>query len=555
MATEKNFQSDKYSRSSSPSGVEILHDPGRNKGTAFTEEERDAFGLRGLLPPRVCSQEVQVQRVMENYRRKSNDLERFIHMISLQDRNETLFYRVVVDHLEEMMPIIYTPTVGMACQEFGHIFRRSRGLFITANDRGRVTQVIKNWPFRDVRVIVVTDGQRILGLGDLGANGMGISIGKLSLYTACAGVHPSHCLPVTLDVGTNNRELLDDPLYLGLRQERLQGEEYDSLVEEFVTSAQELFQNPLIQFEDFANHNAFRLLHKYRDRICTFNDDIQGTAGVILAGLYSAMRITGGKLKDQKILALGGGSAGVGIADLIVSGMVAEGLSEEEARRRYWLFDSKGLVVKSREGLQEHKIPYAHENEFITDFRTAIETLRPTVLMGVSGQPKTFTREVVQTMARIHQRPIIFALSNPTSKSECTAEEAYTWSGGNAIFASGSPFDPVILNGKKYVPGQGNNAYVFPGVGLGVGICGARQVTNEMFFEAARALAGEVSQADLDRGCIYPPLTRIRDVSAVIAAAVVEVAHKRGLASRPKPDDLLGWVKSQMYEPTYESYL
>ncbi|MEE8112015.1 MAG: NAD-dependent malic enzyme [Acidobacteriota bacterium] len=555
MATEKNFQSDKYSRSSSPSGVEILHDPGRNKGTAFTEEERDAFGLRGLLPPRVCSQEVQVQRVMENYRRKSNDLERFIHMISLQDRNETLFYRVVVDHLEEMMPIIYTPTVGMACQEFGHIFRRSRGLFITANDRGRVTQVIKNWPFRDVRVIVVTDGQRILGLGDLGANGMGISIGKLSLYTACAGVHPSHCLPVTLDVGTNNRELLDDPLYLGLRQERLQGEEYDSLVEEFVTSAQELFQNPLIQFEDFANHNAFRLLHKYRDRICTFNDDIQGTAGVILAGLYSAMRITGGKLKDQKILALGGGSAGVGIADLIVSGMVAEGLSEEEARRRYWLFDSKGLVVKSREGLQEHKIPYAHENEFITDFRTAIETLRPTVLMGVSGQPKTFTREVVQTMARIHQRPIIFALSNPTSKSECTAEEAYTWSGGNAIFASGSPFDPVILNGKKYVPGQGNNAYVFPGVGLGVGICGARQVTNEMFFEAARALAGEVSQADLDRGCIYPPLTRIRDVSAVIAAAVVEVAHKRGLASRPKPDDLLAWVKSQMYEPTYESYL
>ncbi len=555
MATEKNFQSDKYSRSSSPSGVEILHDPGRNKGTAFTEEERDAFGLRGLLPPRVCSQEVQVQRVMENYRRKSNDLERFIHMISLQDRNETLFYRVVVDHLEEMMPIIYTPTVGMACQEFGHIFRRSRGLFITANDRGRVTQVIKNWPFRDVRVIVVTDGQRILGLGDLGANGMGISIGKLSLYTACAGVHPSHCLPVTLDVGTNNRELLDDPLYLGLRQERLQGEEYDSLVEEFVTSAQELFQNPLIQFEDFANHNAFRLLHKYRDRICTFNDDIQGTAGVILAGLYSAMRITGGKLKDQKILALGGGSAGVGIADLIVSGMVAEGLSEEEARRQYWLFDSKGLVVKSREGLQEHKIPYAHENEFITDFRTAIETLRPTVLMGVSGQPKTFTREVVQTMARIHQRPIIFALSNPTSKSECTAEEAYTWSGGNAIFGSGSPFDPVILNGKKYVPGQGNNAYVFPGVGLGVGICGARQVTNEMFFEAARALAGEVSQADLDRGCIYPPLTRIRDVSAVIAAAVVKVAHKRGLASRPKPDDLLAWVKSQMYEPTYESYL
>ncbi len=538
-----------------PTGVDLLHDPTLNKGTAFTEEERAALGLRGLLPPRVCSQDVQIQRVMANYKKKSTDLERFIHMVSLQDRNETLFYRFVLDNLEEMMPIIYTPVVGLACQQFGQIFRRSRGLFVTAKDRGQVKQVLQNWPQKDIRIIVVTDGQRILGLGDLGANGMGIPIGKLSLYTACAGINPCHNLPVTLDVGTNNEELLNDPLYLGLRQPRMEGEAYDSFVDEFVTAANDLFSRPLIQFEDFANQNSFRLLRKYRDEICTFNDDIQGTAGVILAGIYTALKLTGGKLKDQKILFLGGGSAGVGIADLIVMAMREEGLTEPEARRRHWLVDSKGLVVKSRDNLQPHKIPYAHEGEFLSDFLTAVNKLKPTIIIGVSGQPNTFTREVVEAMGRINERPVIFALSNPTSKAECTAVEAYTWTNGRAIFASGSPFDPVTLGGKRFVPGQGNNAYIFPGVGLGLTACGAKHAIEEMFAASAKALAGLVLPGDLETGCIYPPLTKIREVSAAVAAAVAEVAYQRDLATRPRPENILAFMKSTQYQPTYGSYL
>jgi malate dehydrogenase (oxaloacetate-decarboxylating)(NADP+) len=538
-----------------PTGVELLHDPVLNKGTAFTEEERDALGLRGLLPPHVHSQGEQVMRVMGNLRRKPTDLERYIFMIALQDRNETLFYRVVVDHLEETMPIIYTPTVGQACQEYGHIFRRPRGIFISAKDKGRVANLLRNWPHEEVRIIVVTDGERILGLGDLGANGMGIPVGKLALYTACAGIHPPHCLPVTLDVGTDNEALLKDTLYIGIKQQRLRGDAYDDLVEEFFTAALDLFPHVLIQFEDFANVNAFRLLRKYRDRACTFNDDIQGTGGVALAGLYSALRITGGQLKNQKILFLGAGEAGTGIGDLIVSAMAAEGLSEKEARNRCWFVDSKGLIVKSRNDLAEHKLPYAHDHEFLPDFLSAVESLRPTAIIGASGQPSTFTRPVLEAMARFNKRPIVFALSNPTSKAECTAEEAYAWTQGRAIFASGSPFAPVTIHGKTYVPGQGNNAYIFPGVGLGVIVCGARIVTDEMFFAAAKALAHEVSEADLEQGRIYPPLARIRDVSAVIATAVAEVAYNRGLATKPKPEDLLTHIKSQMYEPKYQSYV
>jgi malate dehydrogenase (oxaloacetate-decarboxylating)(NADP+) len=538
-----------------PTGVELLHDPVLNKGTAFTEEERDALGLRGLLPPHVHSQDEQVMRVMENFRRKPTDLERYIFMIALQDRNETLFYRVVMDHLEEMMPIIYTPTVGQACQEYGHIFRRPRGIFISAKDRGRVANPLRNWPNERVRIIVVTDGERILGLGDLGANGMGIPVGKLALYTACAGIHPSHCLPVTLDVGTNNEALLNDTLYIGIKQQRPRGDAYDDLVEEFFTAALDIFPHVLIQFEDFANVNAFRLLRKYRDRACTFNDDIQGTGSVALAGLYSALRITGGQPKDQKILFLGAGEAGIGIADLIVSATAAEGLSEKEARNRCWFVDSKGLVVKSRNDLAEHKLPYAHDHEFLPGFLSAVESLRPTAIIGVSGQPSTFTRPVLEAMARFNERPIVFALSNPTSKAECTAEAAYAWTQGRAIFASGSPFEPVTIHGKTYVPGQGNNAYIFPGVGLGVIVCGARLVTDEMFFAAAKALAHEVSEADLEQGRIYPPLAKIRDVSALIATAVAEMAYNRGLATKPKPEDLLTHIKSQMYEPKYQSYV
>jgi malate dehydrogenase (oxaloacetate-decarboxylating)(NADP+) len=542
------------SRTSIPTGVELLHDPSFNKGTAFTLAERDALGLRGLLPPHVHTQEDQVARVMENYRRKPTDLEKYIHLVSLQDRNETLFYRVLLDHIEELMPIIYTPTVGRACQEYGHIFRRPRGLFISLDDRGRMEEVLQNWPYVDVRIIVVTDGERILGLGDLGADGMGIPVGKLSLYTACAGIHPSQCLPITLDVGTNNESRLNDPLYIGIKERRLRGREYDEFIDEFVAAIEEVFPRALVQLEDFGNTNAFRLLNKYRDRICTFDDDIQGTGGVALAGLYSALRITGKKLVDQRILFLGAGEAGVGIADVITSALVAEGLQEDEARRMSWFVDSKGLVVKSRRDLAEHKLAYAHEHEPLPDFLSAVESLRPTAIIGVSGQPQTFTRPTIEAMARQSDRPIVFALSNPTSKAECTAEQAYTWTGGRAIFASGSPFDPVEIDGRTYVPGQGNNAYVFPGVGLGVIATEAKRVTDEMFFEAAKALAHEVSEDDLDKGRIYPSLARIREDSLSIAAAVAEVAYRRDLARRRRPDDLTDYLRSVMYAPAYATY-
>lgn len=536
-------------------GVDLLHDPKLNKGTAFTEEERDKLALRGLLPPRIFTGEEQSKRILENFHNKTDDLEKYIYMVALQDRNETLFYRTVIDNVEEIMPIIYTPVVGKACQLFGHIWRRPRGLYLTLNDKGRIAEVLRNWPMKKVGIIVVTDGERILGLGDLGANGMGIPIGKLALYTACAGVHPSLCLPITIDVGTNNEELLNDPLYIGLLQTRLRGEVYDELIDEFIWAVQDVFPGALIQFEDFSNQNAFRLLRKYQDQVCTFNDDIQGTASVTLAGIYSAIRITGQKLTDQKILFQGAGEAGVGIANLIVSALEAEGMSHDEAKRKCWLVDSKGLVVKSRDNLQDHKLTYAHDHKIVSSLISAMETLKPTILIGVSGQPQTFTQPIVEAMGKINKQPVIFALSNPTSKAECTAEQAYSWTNGRAIFASGSPFDPVTLNGKTYVPGQGNNAYVFPGVGLGIIESGARHVTNEMFFAAAKALAKEVSEDDLAKGSVYPPLPQIRDVSAVIASVVAEVAYERGLATVERPDDLLDYMKSRQYQPDYESYV
>lgn len=538
-----------------PTGVDLLHDPILNKGTAFNEEERDAFCLRGLLPPRVSTEESQAARIMENFRKKSSLLEKYIFLVSLQDRNETLFYRTVIDHLEEMMPIIYTPTVGQACQEFGHIYRRPRGLYISINDRGRIADLLRNWPYDDVRVIVVTDGERILGLGDLGANGMGIPIGKLSLYTACAGIDPAYTLPITLDVGTNNEALLNDPLYIGLTQRRLRGQAYDDFIEEFVTAVQARFPHALIQFEDFGNSNAFRLLKKYRGRACTFNDDVQGTAAVTLAGLYTSLRLTHNQLKDHTFLFLGAGEAGIGIADLIVSALVEEGTPEEEARQKCWFVDSQGLVVKSRENLAEHKLPYAHDYPFLPDLLSAVEAIKPTALIGVSGQGQTFTQPIVEKMAEFNEKPIILALSNPTSKAECTAEQAYTWTNGRAIFASGSPFNPVTYNGQTFVPGQGNNSYIFPGVGLSIVACGAKHVTDEMFMAAAKALASTVTSAELAEGRIYPTLTRIREVSGHLAAAVSRVVYAQGLATIPQPDDLLAYMQSQMYEPVYQAYL
>jgi malate dehydrogenase (oxaloacetate-decarboxylating)(NADP+) len=538
-----------------PHGVELLRNPILNKGTAFTEDERDALGLRGLLPPAVHSQNEHVVGVLENFRRKPTDLEKYIFMTSVQDRDETLFHRMLMDYPDEMMVIMYTPTVGQACQEYSHIFRRPRGMFVSAKDRGRVADVLCNWPHDDVRIIVVTDGERILGLGDLGANGMGIPVGKAAMYTACAGVDPSLCMPVTIDVGTDNQALLNDPFYIGIRQRRLRGQAYDDLIDEFITGSQAMFPNALIHFEDFANANASRLLKKYKNTFCAFNDDIQGTAAVVLAGLYSSLQIIGGKLKDQRILFLGAGESATGIGGQIVWALCDEGLSEEEARQRCWFVDSKGLVVRGRDDLAEHKRPYAHEHEFIRDFHCAVETIKPTVIIGASGQPGMFTRQVLQSMAKFNETPIVFALSNPTSKAECTAEEAYEWTEGRAIFASGSPFEPVTVCGKTYSPSQGNNAYIFPGVGLGAVVCGARHITDEMFFAAAKTLAGQVSQNDLKRGRIFPSLRRIRDVSAVIAEAVAEIAYSRGLATTPRPQDLLAHIKSRMYEPKYQTYV
>ncbi len=538
-----------------PRGVKILHDPVRNKGTAFTEDEREALGLRGLLPARVHTMAEQELRVLGNIRAKPTDLEKYLYLIALQDRNENLYYRVIMNHIEEMMPIIYTPTVGKACQEFQHIYRKPRGMYVSLHDKGRVKELLHNWPHKDARIIVVTDGERILGLGDLGAGGMGIPIGKLSLYTACAGIPPTQCLPVMLDVGTDNESLLSDPVYNGIERRRARGREYDELFDEFIEAAKEVFPGILIQIEDFGNTNAFRLLNRYRHNTCLFDDDIQGTGAVAVAGLIASLRITEGRLGDQRILFLGAGEAGIGIADVFVAALREEGMDEDEARRHCWFVDSRGLVCASRENLAEHKLPYAHEHDYIDNLADAVRALRPTALLGLSGQPQTFTQEIVEAMAELNERPVIFALSNPTSQAECTAEQAYTWSDGRAIFASGSPFDPVSLGGRTLVPGQGNNAYIFPGVGLGVIASRSRVVTDEMFLAAAYSLANQVSETDLELGRLYPKLPRIRHVSARIAADVAAMAYDRGLTDKPRPDDILADVHAHMYHPVYPQYV
>ena len=535
-----------------PRGAALLTDPLLNKGTAFTERERDAFGLRGLLPPRVFTLEEQVQRSLAAVRRKSDALEKYIYLTNLQNRNEVLFYRLVVDHVEEMVPLIYTPTVGQACLEYGAIYRRPRGIFLTLRERGRLAEILRLWPRGGVRLIVVTDGERILGLGDLGALGMGIPVGKLSLYTACAGVHPSYTLPITLDMGTDNPQLLDGPVYIGLKEKRARGAVFDAFIEEFVSAVATVFPKALLQWEDFGNTNAFRLLQRYRTRLPSFNDDIQGTAAVALAGVIAALRLTGGALTQQRLLFLGAGEAGTGIADLYVAAACAEGMAEAEARQRCWFVDSKGLVVKSRQAdLAAHKQPYAHDYPFVASLREAVAVFKPTVLIGVSGMPATFTQEIVGQMTALNPRPVIFALSNPTSKAECTAEQAYAWSQGRAIFASGSPFPPVDLDGARHVPGQGNNIYIFPGVGLGALSSESREVTDGMFLAAARTLAGLVQPEDLAVGRVYPALTKIREVSLHIAAAVAAAAHESGLARATRPDDLVADIRSRMFNPIY----
>ncbi len=531
-------------------GLRALQDPTLNKATAFTEEERRRLRLRGLLPPTVCSQQVQMDRVLENLRRKASDIERYIFLLALQGRNERLFYKTLLDNIEEILPLIYTPTVGQACKEFAHIFRQPRGFYITARDRGSIREIMDNWPERDVRVIVVTDGQRILGLGDLGSNGMGIPIGKLALYSACAGIHPAHCLPVMLDVGTDNQSLRDDPLYRGLAMPRLRGADYIALVDEFVTAVQDAFPDALIQFEDFATPNAFELLRRFRHEVLCFNDDIQGTAAVALAGVIAATRLSGVEFKDLRVMFLGAGSAATGIADLMVQALIDEGLPRKEAYRRLWFVDIKGLVVNGRSDLAAHNEPYAHEHA-PADFPGAIRSIRPHVLIGATGAPGTFTREALLLMAELNERPAVFALSNPTSQAECTAEEAYQWTDGRAIFASGSPFPSVQVGAKTFHPAQSNNVYIFPGVGLGAIACRSSRITQAMFLSAARALAAEVTDRHLEKGALYPPLSEIRHVSLGVAEAVARQAFDDGLAKPARPSDLRRAISEIMYDPSY----
>ena len=554
-----NFRSDSnglsaFGEMSHPHGAQLLADPLLNKGTAFTERERDVLGLRGLLPPRVFTLEEQLQRTLTSVRSKKSNLEKYIYLTTLQNRNEILFYRLVIEHIEEMVPIIYTPTVGEACQKYGAIYTKPRGMFISLRDRGHIAEMLRNWSQPGVRLIVVTDGERILGLGDLGALGMGIPVGKLSLYTACAGVHPGYTLPITLDVGTENEEFRAGPAYIGLREKRARGAVYDEFIEEFVVAVKEVFPKALVQWEDFGNTTAFHLLNRYRKRLPSFNDDIQGTAAVALAGEIGALRLTKSRLAQQKILFLGAGEAGTGIADLFVAAAQAEGLTEAEARARCWFVDSKGLLVKNRgDKIAAHKLAYVQDHPMIESLAEVVKTIKPTVLIGVSGTPGTFTKEIVETMTTLNARPIIFALSNPTSKAECTAEQAYTWSQGRAIFASGSPFAPVELNGQRHVPGQGNNIYIFPGVGLGALVSEASEVTDKMFLIAAQTLAGLVGPEDLAVGRVYPSLTKVREVSLKIAAAVSNVAYEAGLAQVPRPRDLEADIRERMFQPVYRN--
>jgi len=529
-------------------GIDVLRDKTLNRSVGFTRAEREALGLQGLLPYLVASQQHQVDRVMETLRRKENDIERYILLNSLQDRNERLFYAVVVQHIEEIMPLIYTPTVGQACREFSHIFRQTKGFYITPDDKGRIAEILVNWPEKDIRIIVVTDGQRILGLGDLGANGMGIPIGKLALYTAAAGIQPNQCLPVMLDVGTNNQELREDVLYLGYPKPRLEGSPYMELVDEFVQAVQKRFPKALIQFEDFSTPNAYTFLDKYRDEVLCFNDDIQGTAAVALAGVYASTRITGMEFKDLCVMFLGAGSAATGIADLMVSALQAEGLSEHEAYHRLWFVDSKGLIVEGRDRLKSYNLRYAHKHAPMP-FMEALEDLKPNVLIGATGSPGTFDKAVIEKMSAMNERPVIFALSNPTSRAECTAEEAYTWSDGRAVFTSGSPFDKVTYKGTEFRPGQGNNAYIFPGIGLGAIIANTRIITDAMFLIATRTLAACVQDKDITRGSLYPRLTEIRKLSQAVAVAVAEEAFRSGLARVERPADLQRTVAEYMYDP------
>ncbi|MGZ8866909.1 MAG: NAD-dependent malic enzyme [Thermoanaerobaculia bacterium] len=537
-------------------GKALLNDAYTNKGTAFTEHEREELDLHGLLPACVTSIEEQLDRVYENYQAKQTPIEKFIYLAALHDRNETLFFRLCHERIDEMMPIVYTPVVGEACQKFSHIFRRPRGLYISYDQRERIEQILANAEIQNPSVIVVTDGERILGLGDQGAGGMGIPVGKLCLYTLCAGVSPYNTLPITLDVGTDNEERLGDPLYVGLRHKRIRGEEYQAFVDQFVAAVRRVWPNVLLQWEDFLKGNAIKQLERFRDQLATFNDDIQGTAAVVLAGIYGGLRITGQKMRDQRLVFAGAGASAHGIAGLFVSALAEEGMSVEDARKRIWTVDTKGLVLSDRAGLEDFKAMFARDPKEVKSWKgvtleDVVENVKPTILIGVSATPGTFNEKVVRMMAKVNERPMIFPLSNPTSKSECTAEEAIRWSDGRAIVATGSPFAPVNYDGRHHRIGQCNNAFVFPGVGLGVTVARATHVSDGMFLEAAKALASQVKAPDLAESAVYPELTHIRDCSHAVATAVIRRAVAEGFADPGILTNIDNKVRKAMWFPDY----
>ena len=536
-------------------GADLLHDPALNKSTAFTEAERQALGLVGLVPDATETEDLQLQRVLLQLSHKTSDLDRYVYLVNLLDHDETLFYRTLMSDPARFLPIVYDPTIGEACLKFGHIFRGPRGMYLSIKRRGHVKEILRNWPQKDVRFICVTDGGRILGLGDLGANGMGIPIGKLQLYTAAAAVPPQILMPMYLDAGTNNEQYLADPLYLGLREHRPATADLFSFVDEFMEAVQEVFPKCCVHFEDWTGVDAFHLLERYRDKYCIYNDDVQGTAGITLAGMINATKLKGTKLKDEKYLFLGAGSAGIGLANLLCSALAAEGMSLKDAQARVHMFDVNGLLEPSRTDLVDFQLPYAHPHAPTHDFVAAIESIKPTTIIGVSTIGGAFNQQVIEAMTRLNERPVILALSNPTEKAECTPEQAYTWSGGKAIYAAGVPFDPVQINGKTYLSGQANNFYIFPAVAMAIYATQAKRVSDEMFIEAAKAVADQVTPELLAQGLLYPLQANILETEIITAARVAKLVFDSGLAGIERPADMEALIRQHVYTPSYPKLL
>jgi malate dehydrogenase (oxaloacetate-decarboxylating)(NADP+) len=532
-------------------GIDLLREPEINKSTAFTEAEKQALGIVGLVPDVTETEDLQLSRVMMQLGHKSTDLDRYIYLTNLLDHDETLFYRTVMSDPVRFLPIVYDPTIGEACLKFGHIYRQPRGMYLSMTRRGKVKEILKNWPQKDVRFICVTDGGRILGLGDLGANGAAIPIGKLQLYTACAGVPPQYLMPMYLDAGTNNEQYLHDPLYLGMRKTRPSTNELYSFVDEFMEAVQEVFSKCCVHFEDWTGTDAVHLLQRYRDKYCVYNDDVQGTAGITLAGMINAAKLKGTKLKDEKYLFLGAGSAGIGLANLLCSALVAQGMTLKEAQSRVYMFDINGLLEATRKDLVDFQKPYAHQHAPTRDFVAAIESIKPTTIIGVSTIGGAFNQKVIESMSRINVRPVILALSNPTEHAECTAEQAYTWSKGKAIYAAGVQFAPVHYNGQTFLPGQANNFYIFPAVGMAIFATRAKRVTDEMFIEAGQAVADQVPSDLLKQGLLYPLQSNILEAEIQTAARVAKLVFDSGLARVERPADMVTFIRKHVYQPEY----